>query len=69
MRTRLERAVDKRDDLKHYLREWGWARTPSQIRALERQIAKVEARVDRLTPPATDHRPDRGDNRPTGASE
>lgn len=48
MRTRLERAIDKRDDLEHYLREWGFARTPSQIRAIERQIAKAQAKVKRL---------------------
>jgi hypothetical protein len=48
MRTRLERAIDKRDDLQHYLNKWGWARTPSEIRALERRIAKAATKVQRL---------------------
>jgi hypothetical protein len=48
MRTRLERAIDKRDDLRHYLDKWGFARTPSEIRALERRIKKAEAKVRKL---------------------
>ena len=48
MRSRLDRAIDKRDDLKHYIDQWGWARSPSQMRALERALAKADAKVARL---------------------
>lgn len=52
MRSRLERALDKRDDLVYDLNHWGWMYTPSQKRALLRRIARAEARVTRLNNPA-----------------
>lgn len=48
MRTRLERAIDKRDDLKHDLAKWGFAYSPSHKRKLGKKIAKAEAKVQRL---------------------
>lgn len=48
MRTRLERAIDRRDDLQDYLSKWGFGMSPSEKRAMERKIAKAAEKVDRL---------------------
>lgn len=48
MRTRLQRAEEKRDDLAEYLSRWAFGMRLSERRQYERQIAKAEAKVERL---------------------
>ncbi len=49
MRSRLERAVDKRDDLRDYLSRWEWGMAPSEIRRRERQIDKLNEKIAMLS--------------------
>jgi hypothetical protein len=51
MRTRLERAVDKRDDRQAYLDKWSFGMLPSEIRRRERGIERAQNKIDRLNPP------------------
>lgn len=53
MRSRLERATEKRDDLQEYLDRWAFGMRLSERRHYERQIAKADAKVQRLTPKET----------------
>ena len=54
MRSRLDRAIDKRDDLEDHLSKWAFGMTPSDRRWYERRIVKAQARVDRLERPTHD---------------
>lgn len=48
MRSRLERAEDKRDDLTFERNKWGWSWPPSRHRQVERRIARLDLKIRRL---------------------
>lgn len=45
---RITKATDIRDDLRHYIDTWGFARTPSQMRKLTARLDAAEIKVVRL---------------------
>ena len=48
MRSRLERAIDKRDDIRHHIAEWKLGMKPSELRRWERKLEAAEEKVQRL---------------------
>lgn len=45
---RLRKAELRLADLRHYVRQWGWAKSPSELDTHKREIERQEQKVEKL---------------------